>query len=64
MEKITNFKNIVKANRKLLKSHGIAPSTIHSYENGVYPSMARAIRLAEILGVDLEVIPYYRVIRK
>ena len=64
MDKIKEFQKLLKSNRKTLKSSGFAPSTIHSWENGRFPKFERAIKLAEVLGVELDAIPYFRVIRK
>lgn len=57
------FQGKVKENRKKLKAEGYAPSTIHSWEYSISkPTFDTAIKLAQILGINIRDIPYRQVI--
>jgi len=61
MKNLFHFK--IRENRKRLKIEGYAPSTIHSWEYGISkPKFDTAIKLAQILAIDISEIPYRQVI--
>lgn len=58
------FKTLIKKNRKKLREAGYAPSTINSWENGQYPKIETAIIIADLLGVSINEVPYFKIVRK
>lgn len=57
-----NFYKKVKQNRKKLKQAGFKAPTIHRWEYGKrIPSLETAFKLAQILGIDIQDIPYRRI---
>ncbi len=59
---MTKFYRKVKQNRKKLKEAGFRPPTIHRWEYGKrIPSLDTALKLAQILGMDIRDIPYRRI---
>ena len=61
-KKRSNFKKIIKENKKLLEDNGIKTAALNGY---IYtdrvPMESQAKKIAGILGVPLAEIPYYRV---
>lgn len=64
MKITTHFKKLVAKNRRvLIKQYGFMPNTVSMWEHGNrIPKYETAIKLAEIFGVDVDTIPYYRTI--
>lgn len=57
------FQIKIKQNRKKLRNEGYAPSTIHSWEYSISkPNFETAIKLANILDMNIRDIPYRQVI--
>jgi len=62
MENLSNFYKKVKQNRKRLKEKGFTASAICRYEKGQrIPSIEIALKLAQILDMDINNIPYRRI---
>ena len=60
--KQTRFQKLILKNRRdLIKVHGFHPSTVWTWVHGMkVPRMETAMKLAELLGVHLKDIPYFR----
>lgn len=57
-----NFYKKVKRNRKQLREAGFSPVNIHRWEyKERIPSFGNAVKLAQVLGMDIEEIPYRRI---
>ena len=57
------FQIKIKENRKKLRGEGYAPSTIHSWEYSISkPKFETAIKLAQILGININEIPYRQIV--
>ena len=60
----SKFQKKVRENRKILRLAGYAPATIHTWEYGTrVPYWKTAVKLAPVLGLEIEEVPYYRVER-
>lgn len=61
MDKISNFRKLIKNNRYILEGHGINRATVNSwiYTDRV-PEYETACLISDILQILLTDIPYYR----
>lgn len=61
MDKIINFRTVVKANRQKLIENGFNESTVNSWTySSKIPNLENAAKLSMVLGLRMSEIPYYR----
>lgn len=63
MKKSTKLKATIREHRKMLRGAGFKQSALSMWMHGNRtPSYSMALKLAEVLGVDVEELPYTRTI--